>query len=145
MQLAFSGVEVLAQPLGQDLTEFVKLRFGHPVLDMNARNMSLEVALTNVWHRPVSAPLTLVLSKASSILEGFQVTNADNGIAGSGASWHLSPKARDHSVLQPGESTATITLEFTFEKTKDISGGSLLPFPGHLDAEFHVFEKRPWR
>jgi hypothetical protein len=143
MQLASSEVDVMDPPLGQDLTEFMKLRFGHPMLEMSARSMSVEVAVTNVSRRPVSLPLTLVLGQAGSSLEGLQVKNADNGMTGPGASWHLGPKAGDHSSLQPGESTAAITLKFTFEKMKEISGDSLLPFPGVLDAEFHVFEKRP--
>jgi hypothetical protein len=134
MQLASTAIEVSAPPLGQDVGDLLDVKISQPAIDMTAHSLTMRLQVTNRSSKPMAAPLTLVLTRMESLLEGLHAVNSSNGLPGVGATWRLAVGSGETS-LQPKESSAAITLKFEFTK---VPGESSDTAP--LDADFHFFE-----
>lgn len=133
MQLAATRIGVASNQVGLEVGDQVRLDATEPRFDVDAKTVSMQVVVTNRSRRPMSAPLTLLLSEMDSGLPGLQAVNTDNGLGGIGATWNLKAPGNGHE-LAPGAATTPLVLRFKFPKMPDDRKGSTPSF------QFHVFE-----
>jgi hypothetical protein len=118
MQLWYTDFEVQlgGQAVGArrvDRTKDITVEVDAPVIDFASKSISFIVRLKNRTSANIRGPLTLVLDKIDAGLQGVTAANADNGLAGQGASWKFLLNGRTN--LAPNDVSETRQIRWTFD------------------------------
>jgi hypothetical protein len=121
----------------EDLSQSLTFDISAPAIDFDKGRLSVSMRVVNSSARTVRAPIDVVIDRLLSIrsqamgLKNLKVANADNGVAGVGATWTF--EAGPGGALPPGAKSPARRLEFTFE------GGYPAEPAGYFEPVFRIY------